>query len=90
MLDELRARFRDRFIAAARVRLERVRRLAGESDLHSVAGELHALAGEAALLQFSECAQLAREGADLARSGEARRCKSVVDSLEKAVDAVAA
>jgi hypothetical protein len=89
MLDELRARFRTRFVETARGRVKRARELAMDSDLASVAVELHSLAGEASLLEYVDCARCARAAEQLARSGEGRRCKDALEPLAEAIEAVA-
>jgi len=87
MLDELRARFKQRFIETARARIARTRSVDG--DMGTAASEMHGLAGEAALLEYAECAKLARAAEGHARAGEGRKCKEVVDDLEAAVDGLA-
>lgn len=68
MLDELRARFRTRFIDTARDRLQRCLGLLGESDrAKELAVELHSLAGEAAMLGLYDVAETARRGEEAAR-----------------------
>jgi hypothetical protein len=87
MLDELRARFKLRFLVTARARLARTR--APDVDMGAVAAELHSLAGEAALLEFTECAGLARAAERHARAGELRSCRESLDAIERALDAIA-
>jgi HPt (histidine-containing phosphotransfer) domain-containing protein len=84
MLDDLRARFKQRFIDTARARIARTR--AADGDLGSAAAEMHGLAGEAALLEYAECARLARAAEGHARAGEGRKCKEALDALAKAVE----
>ncbi len=63
MIDELRARFRDRFIETARQRLGRATAALDEpSGAAVVRHELHALAGEAAMLGLDAMSQTARDG----------------------------
>jgi hypothetical protein len=87
MLDELRARFKQRFVDTARARIARTR--GPDADIGSIAAEMHGLAGEAALLEYGECAALARAAEGHARAGEGRRCKEVLDTLAKAVETLA-
>ncbi len=69
MLDELRARFRTRFIDTARGRVHRILVLLGQPErAEELAAELHALAGEAAMLGLDEISETARRGEEAARS----------------------
>ena len=86
MLDELRAKFRPRFLATARARVARAR--APEADSGVLAAELHSLAGEASLLEFTECATIARAAEKHARAGEVRQCRAMLDPLAAAVEAL--
>jgi CheY-like chemotaxis protein len=70
MLDELRARFQDRFVEKAKGRIKRALEAAGAADraqAPGVAGELHALAGEASFLGFEEIMGHAGAGEKAAR-----------------------
>jgi hypothetical protein len=86
MLEEIRARFRARFIESARARLTKARASGVAAAL--VASEMHALAGEASLLEFGDCATLARSGEALARAGRLDECAQVLASLAEAVEAL--
>ena len=86
MLDDLRAKFRTRFLETARQRLVRVR--SPQADSGVMASELHSLAGEASILEYDDCAELAKSAERHARAGEARKCRDVIDALAKAVDAI--
>jgi CheY-like chemotaxis protein/HPt (histidine-containing phosphotransfer) domain-containing protein len=96
MLEELRARFRTRFIDTARDRIRRCLAMLSESSsAGNVASELHSLAGEAAMLGFDEVSVLAHDGEAAARRWLAGstaahvECARVVRSLGRAVDAMA-
>jgi CheY-like chemotaxis protein len=96
MLEELRARFRTRFIDTARDRIRRCLTTLGErSSAGNIASELHSLAGEAAMLGFDDISVLARNGEVAARRWLAGsttahvECARVVRSLGKAVEAMA-
>jgi HPt (histidine-containing phosphotransfer) domain-containing protein len=84
MLDELRERFKQRFLDTARARIARTR--TADGDMGSAASEMHGLAGEAALLEYVECARLARAAEAHARAGEGRKCKEAIDALATAVE----
>lgn len=93
MLDELRARFRTRFIDTARGRVRRILVLLGQSEhAEELAAELHALAGEAAMLGLDEISETARRGEEAARSwhrGESSaqvRCARVARSLGQQIE----
>jgi CheY-like chemotaxis protein/HPt (histidine-containing phosphotransfer) domain-containing protein len=97
MLEELRARFRTRFIDTARDRIRRCLTMLGESsNAGNVASELHSLAGEAAMLGFDDVSVLARNGEAAARRWLAGstpahvECARVVRSLGREVEAMAA
>ena len=97
MLEELRARFRTRFIDTARDRIRRCLAMLGESSsAGNVASELHSLAGEAAMLGFDDISVLARNGEAAARRWLAGstaahvECARVVRSLGREVEAMAA
>jgi HPt (histidine-containing phosphotransfer) domain-containing protein len=87
MLEELRSKFRGRFIETARARIARTR--GPDADSGVLVSELHALAGEASLLEFAECARLAREAEQHARAGEGRKCREVVNALAAAIETLA-
>ncbi|HJZ87338.1 MAG TPA: Hpt domain-containing protein [Polyangia bacterium] len=97
MIDDLRARFLPRFVAASRARLARSRGLTApaSADPGTLAKELHAMAGEAALIGFPDLADLARATEISARawaSGHAdaaERCRRNLAELEVAVEALA-
>ncbi|MGE0546216.1 MAG: Hpt domain-containing protein [Kofleriaceae bacterium] len=68
MIDELRAKFRGRFISTAQGRVRKaLQHVTGTGDPAVVRGELHSLAGEAAMLGFDEIASSARAGELAAR-----------------------
>ena len=68
MLEELRVRFRTRFIETARARVRRSLILLGNpGDAAELVAELHALAGEAAMLGLDEISETARSGEEAAR-----------------------
>jgi CheY-like chemotaxis protein/HPt (histidine-containing phosphotransfer) domain-containing protein len=96
MLEELRARFRTRFIDTARDRIRRCLAMLGESSSAvNVASELHSLAGEAAMLGFEDISELARNGEAAARRWHAGstaahvECARVVRNLGREVEAMA-
>lgn len=63
MIEELRERFRDKFIDTARDRLNRgLAALGGDGDAATVRHELHALAGEASVLGLEAMCNMARDG----------------------------
>ena len=63
MLEELRARFRNRFIDTARDRIRRCLTMLSESGrAMELASELHSLAGEAAMLGLDSISATARSG----------------------------
>lgn len=63
MSDDLRAKFRDRFIAVAQERVKLgIQNLSDQGDAAVVRAELHSLAGEAALIGFDDIANTARTG----------------------------
>lgn len=71
MIDELRERFRDRFIDTARQRLSRgTAALESASGAATVRHELHALAGEASMLGLEAMSHTARDGEAAARRWE--------------------
>jgi hypothetical protein len=86
MLEEIRAKFRARFIESARARVSKARAPGAAAAV--VASEMHALAGEASLLEFGDCATLARSGEALARAGRLDECGEVLASLAAAVEAL--
>lgn len=94
MIDELRARFRIRFIETARGRIRRALELIGGGDESSseLAIELHSLAGEAALLGLKEISDVARSGELDARQwsqGDVTaklRCVRAVRTLGRKID----
>jgi CheY-like chemotaxis protein/HPt (histidine-containing phosphotransfer) domain-containing protein len=97
MLEELRARFRTRFIDTARARLRRcLTRLGESSSAVDIASELHALAGEAAMLGFDDISVIARNGEAAARRWHAGstaahvECARVVRTLGREVEALLA
>jgi CheY-like chemotaxis protein/HPt (histidine-containing phosphotransfer) domain-containing protein len=96
MLEELRARFRTRFIDTARDRISRcVAMLGDSSSAGDVASELHSLAGEAAMLGFDDISLVARNGETAARRWLAGstaahvECARVVRTLGREVAAMA-
>jgi CheY-like chemotaxis protein/HPt (histidine-containing phosphotransfer) domain-containing protein len=96
MLEELRARFRTRFIDTARDRISRCLAMLGDnSSAGNVASELHSLAGEAAMLGFDDISVIARNGETAARRWLAGstaahvECARVVRTLGRAVAAMA-
>jgi CheY-like chemotaxis protein/HPt (histidine-containing phosphotransfer) domain-containing protein len=97
MLEELRARFRTRFIDTAGDRIRRCLATLGESSSAvDIAGELHSLAGEAAMLGFDDISVLARNGEMAARRWHAGstaahvECARVVRTLGREVEAMVA
>jgi HPt (histidine-containing phosphotransfer) domain-containing protein len=98
MMEELRAKFRGRFITTARARLDTARQnLEGAGNAALVRGELHSLAGEAAMLGFDEIASSARIGERAARSwrddgnAEARsECVRTLGELSRQLEVLAA
>lgn len=97
MLEELRARFRTRFIDTARDRIRRCLTALGDaSRAVDVAHELHSLAGEAAMLGFDAISDIARNGEAAARrwhaSGAAGQieCARAVRTLAREIDALGA
>jgi CheY-like chemotaxis protein len=71
VIEELRERFRDRFIDTARQRLSRgLSALDGAGDAHAVRHELHALAGEASILGLDAMSRTARDGEQAAKVWE--------------------
>lgn len=97
MLDELRARFRTRFIETARERIHRSLSLLGDAGgATQLVTELHSLAGEASMLGLDKIAEIARSGEDAARewqTGTARAqvtCARAVRTLSQRVEAFAA
>ncbi|MGE0870706.1 MAG: Hpt domain-containing protein [Kofleriaceae bacterium] len=98
MIDELRAKFRGRFIATAKGRVDKaLQHIAGAGDAAVVRGELHSLAGEAAMLEFDEIASSARTGEQAARRwrdhGDLKgqeECVAVLAVLGKQLDELAA
>lgn len=97
MLEELRARFRTRFIDTARDRIRRCLTHLGErSSAVDIAGELHSLAGEAAMLGFDAISAIARNGEAAARRWHAGStpaqvdCARVVRTLGREVEDLAA
>lgn len=97
MIDELRARFRTRFIDTARGRVRRALALIGEADgARELMTELHSLAGEAALLGLAEISEEARSGELAAKQwaeGDAAaklRCVRAVRAVSRAVEDFAA
>jgi CheY-like chemotaxis protein/HPt (histidine-containing phosphotransfer) domain-containing protein len=97
MIDQLRARFRTRFIDTARARVRCCLELLGQAEgAGSLEQEFHALAGEAAMLGLTEISEAARSGEQAARqwgtgdiAGKAL-CARAVRTLSRAVEAFAA
>ena len=97
MLEELRARFRNRFIDTARDRIRRCLTMLSESGrAMELASELHSLAGEAAMLGLDSISATARSGEDAARQWNAAStaaqvaCARAVRTLRQQVEAFAA
>lgn len=97
MQEELRARFRDRFIKTARERVKKSVGLLGSDDeAKTLMIELHSLAGEAALLGLKDISDSARKGELAARDwleGDAAaklRCVRLVRQVSRHVEAFAA
>jgi CheY-like chemotaxis protein/HPt (histidine-containing phosphotransfer) domain-containing protein len=97
MLEELRARFRNRFIDTARDRIRRCLTMLSESGrAMELAGELHSLAGEAAMLGLDSISATARSGEEAARQWSAAStaaqvaCARAVRTLRQQVEAFAA
>ncbi len=97
MLEELRARFRNRFIDTARDRIRRCLTMLSESGrAMELANELHSLAGEAAMLGLDSISVTARSGEDAARQWNAAStaaqvaCARAVRTLRQQVEAFAA
>jgi CheY-like chemotaxis protein len=96
MIDELRARFRDRFIDTARERVRKSLALIGDAQgAETLTIELHSLAGEAALLGLTKISESARAGELAARewsegdeSGKVR-CARAVRLVSRYVEAFA-
>lgn len=95
MLEELRARFRTRFIDTARDRIRRsLDKLGESSSAVDVASELHSLAGEAAMLGFDAISVIARNGEAAARRWHAGstaaqvECARIVRTLSREVEAL--
>jgi CheY-like chemotaxis protein/HPt (histidine-containing phosphotransfer) domain-containing protein len=97
MLEELRARFRNRFIDTARDRIRRCLTMLSESGrAMDLASELHSLAGEAAMLGLDSISATARSGEEAARQWNAAStaaqvaCARAVRTLRQEVEAFAA
>ena len=97
MLDELRARFRTRFIETARERIRRSLSLLGGSDgAAQLVTELHSLAGEASMLGLDDIAEIARSGEESAKQWQAGSsaaqvaCARTMRTLSQRVEAFAA
>lgn len=97
MLEELRARFRNRFIDTARDRIRRCLTMLSDSGrAMELASELHSLAGEAAMLGLDTISATARSGEDAARQWSAAStaaqvaCARAVRTLRQQVEAFAA
>lgn len=97
MQEELRARFRTRFIETARGRVKKsVGLLGSDDDAKTLMIELHSLAGEAALLGLKDISDAARKGELAARDwleGDAAaklRCVRLVRQVSRHVEAFAA
>lgn len=97
MQEELRARFRTRFIETARGRVKTSVGLLGSDDqAKTLMIELHSLAGEAALLGLKDISDSARKGELAARDwleGDAAaklRCVRLVRQVSRHVEAFAA
>lgn len=97
MLDELRARFRTRFIETARDRIRRSLSLLGGSDgAAQLVTELHSLAGEASMLGLDDIAEIARNGEDAAKQWQKGSstaqvaCARTMRTLSQRVEAFAA
>ena len=85
MIDEIRARFLPRFVATARQRLERARRLIadGADAAPSIAADLHTIAGEASIMGLHDVADIAREGEHAMRIVGGIDASSGVRALDK-------
>ena len=97
MQDELRARFRTRFIDTARGRVRKSVELLGSPDgAKELMTELHSLAGEAALLGLKDISAAARKGELAARdwlegdNAAKLRCVRLVRQVSRHVEAFAA
>jgi PleD family two-component response regulator len=97
MLEELRARFRNRFIDTARDRIRRCLTMLSDSGrAMELASELHSLAGEAAMLGLDAISATARSGEEAARQWSAAStaaqvaCARAVRTLRQQVEAFAA
>ena len=96
MIDELRERFRDRFVAMAQERIQKSLIMLGDhANAEALALELHSLAGEASMLGLHDIAGLARESETTARKwwqGDATaqvRCARSIRVLKRHVEAFA-
>jgi CheY-like chemotaxis protein/HPt (histidine-containing phosphotransfer) domain-containing protein len=97
MIDAMRSRFRDKFVAIARERLARaMATLAADDGAAPTRAELHALAGEAAMLGEVEIADTARSAETLAERwrdhGDAKARAEVaraIRTMTRAVEALA-
>jgi HPt (histidine-containing phosphotransfer) domain-containing protein len=67
MIEELRARFMQRFLDSARERLVRARAAIARDDARAIWNEMHALAGEAAIIGLRSVSAAARANDALAR-----------------------
>lgn len=97
MQDELRARFRTRFIDTARGRVRKsVGLLSDDDGAQTLMTELHSLAGEAALLGLKDISDAARAGELMARDwveGDVSaklKCVRLVRTVSRHVEAFAA
>ncbi|ACY19247.1 response regulator [Haliangium ochraceum] len=96
-LEELRERFRERFIDTARQRMHRCLDLLSQLEhADALAVELHSLAGEAAMLGLYEISETARDGEKDARAWQdgtvsaQRSCARAVRQLRQQIEAFAA
>lgn len=99
MMNDIQAAFRDRFTAAARQRVSRIREVIADPAIGAatVMRELHTFAGEAGLLGFTQFVGPARTGEEQARRLHAHHSPdnteavlSVVRDLERLLDELAA
>jgi HPt (histidine-containing phosphotransfer) domain-containing protein len=85
VIDEIRAKFLPRFVAAARQRLERATKMvaSGHHDGSVIAAELHTIAGEASIMGLAEIAAMARQGEQSVRQSSGVDDAAMLRTLEQ-------
>lgn len=87
MLPDLRAKFLPRFVAGARERLARARKLLASGEAAIVVTEMHASAGEAGMLEFTRVAEVLSAAEAAVRRWQVKPSDAGLADLEQRISA---